>query len=97
MKAILLSAATGLLLFILCTACLRYRPHNRVRMLGGLFLALLPLLALAQRTSRRNHAFRTLYDASHKPYQPTRGPSADQLGENMAQIQRKAMMGIAGR
>ena len=48
MKAILLSAATGLLLFILCTACLRYsRPHNRVRMLGGLFLALLPLLALA--------------------------------------------------
>ena len=48
MKAVLLSAATGLLLFILCTACLRYsRPHNRVRMLGGLFLALLPLLALA--------------------------------------------------
>ena len=35
MKAILLSAATGLLLFILCTACLRYRPHNRVRMLRG--------------------------------------------------------------
>jgi hypothetical protein len=48
MKAILLSAATGLMLFILCTACLRYcRPHNRVRVLGGLFLALLPLLALA--------------------------------------------------
>ena len=48
MKAILLSAATGLLLFILCTACLRYsRPHDRVRMLGGLFIALLPLLALA--------------------------------------------------
>ena len=48
MKAILLSAATGLLLFVVCTAYLRYsRPHNRVRKLGGLFLALLPLLALA--------------------------------------------------
>lgn len=48
MKAILLSAAAGLLLFALSTAYLRYfKLHNCVRMLGILFLIILPLLILA--------------------------------------------------
>ena len=48
MKGVLLSAAAGMLLFILGTACLRYsKPRNRVRTLGLLFLAVLPLLVFA--------------------------------------------------
>jgi hypothetical protein len=48
MKAILLSAAAGLLLFALSTVCFRYfRPYNRVRILGFLFLAVLPFLIIA--------------------------------------------------
>ena len=45
MKAILLSAAAGLLLFALITVCLRaLKSRNRVQLLGILFLAVLPLL-----------------------------------------------------
>lgn len=52
MKAILLSAGAGLLLFVLASACLRYsRSPNRARMLGLLYLAVLGLLALSHRST----------------------------------------------
>lgn len=45
MKAILLASGSGLLLFALVTICLRYvKTNNRVRIMGILFVAVLPLL-----------------------------------------------------